>query len=75
MAKESENAADRSLDALERKTKLLASYPQIGRARPDIGEGVRSAISGAYLILYRLHEDRMEVVRYVHMRRRLEGLK
>ncbi|MBI5011546.1 MAG: type II toxin-antitoxin system RelE/ParE family toxin, partial [Methylocystis sp.] len=49
-------------------------HPQIGRERPDIGKGVRSAISGAYLILYQLLEDRVEVVRYVHMRRRLEGL-
>ncbi|MFO1103584.1 MAG: type II toxin-antitoxin system RelE/ParE family toxin [Methylocystis sp.] len=74
IARDNQNAADRTLDALERKTRLLGSYPQIGRTRPDIGEGVRSAVSGAYLILYRLHGNHMEVVRYVHMRRRLEGL-
>jgi toxin ParE1/3/4 len=74
IARENETAADRTLDSLERKTRLLGPYPQIGRQRPDIGEGVRSAISGAYLILYRLREDHVEVVRYVHMRRRLEGL-
>ncbi|AZG76460.1 type II toxin-antitoxin system RelE/ParE family toxin [Methylocystis rosea] len=74
IANENETAADWTLDALERKTRLLGLHPQIGRERPDIGKGVRSAISGAYLILYRLLEDRVEVVRYVHMRRRLEGL-
>ena len=74
IAKENETAADRTLDALERKTRLLGLHPHIGRERSDIGKGVRSAISGAYLILYQLLEDRVEVVRYVHMRRRLEGL-
>ncbi|NUJ80562.1 type II toxin-antitoxin system RelE/ParE family toxin [Methylocystis sp. FS] len=74
IAKENETAADRTLDALERKTRLLGLHPHIGRERPDIGKSVRSAISGAYLILYQLLEDRLEVVRYVHMRRRLEGL-
>ena len=49
IAKENETAADLTLDALERKTRLLGLHPQIGRERPDIGKGVRSAISGAYL--------------------------
>ncbi|MBG0798224.1 type II toxin-antitoxin system RelE/ParE family toxin [Methylocystis sp. L43] len=74
IAKENETAADRTLDALERKTRLLGLHPHIGREQPDIGKGVRSAISGAYLILYQLLGDRVEVVRYVHIRRRLEGL-
>jgi toxin ParE1/3/4 len=74
IAKDNENAADRTLDALERKTRLLGLYPQIGRRRPDVGDDVRSAISGCFLILYRLREDQVEIVRYVLVRRQLEGL-
>ncbi len=69
IALDDERAADRVLDELERKTALLASNPNIGRERFDIAAGVRSLVSGSYLILYRIFADKVEVVRYVHMRR------
>ena len=72
IAKDDPRAADRTLDELERRTMLLARYPEIGRERPDIAEGVRYLASGNYLILYRLASDCVEVVRYVHGRRNLK---
>ncbi len=69
-----EGAADRMLAALERKTLLLEHHPKIGRERKDIADGVRSTVCEPYLILYHILSDRVEVVRYVHMRRRLEGI-
>jgi toxin ParE1/3/4 len=74
IATDDERAAARILDALERKTSLLGSNPNIGRRRADIAEGVRGTVSGSYLILYRVFADHVEVVRYIHMRRRLKGL-
>jgi len=74
IALDDERAADRVLDVLERKTKLLANNPNIGRERFDIAAGVRSLVSGSYLILYRILGDEVEVVRYVHVRRQLKGL-
>jgi toxin ParE1/3/4 len=67
-------AADRVLDELERRTMLLARYPEIGRERPDIAPGLRYLASGSYLILYRLAEECVEIVRYVHGRRDLKEL-
>ena len=69
-----QHAADRVLDGLEKKTMLLVTHPFAGRNRSEIAEGARSLVSGSYLILYRLREDRVEIVRYIHMKRRLEGL-
>ncbi len=71
IARDDPRAADRVLDALERRTMLLARHPEIGRERPDIALGVRYLASGNYLILYRIGEDRVEIVRYVHGRRDL----
>jgi toxin ParE1/3/4 len=71
---DNERAADRVLDVLERKTRLLANNPNIGRERFDIAAGVRSVVSGSYLILYRILGDEVEVVRYVHVWRQLKGL-
>jgi toxin ParE1/3/4 len=69
-----EAAADRMLAKLERKTRLLEHHPRMGRERKDIAEGARSTVCEPYLILYQILSDRIEVVRYVHMRRRLEGI-
>ena len=74
IALDDERAADRVLDALERKTTLLARNPNIGRERFDIAAGVRSVVSGSYLILYRILGDEVEVDRYVHVWRQLKGL-
>ncbi len=71
IARDDPHAADRVLDALERRTMLLARHPEIGRERPDIAPGVHYLVSGNYLILYRIGEDRVEIVRYVHGRRDL----
>lgn len=51
---------------------MLARNPNIGRERLDIAAGVRSLISGSYLILYRILTGEVEVVRYVHVRRQLK---
>jgi len=67
-------AADRLLDALESKSTALAENPYLGMARSDIADGVRHFPVGNYLILYRIVDDGVEIVRYVHGRRRLREL-
>jgi len=49
IAKDDPKAADRVLDELERKTKLLSWYPEIGRKRSDIAPDLRYLPSGSYL--------------------------
>jgi toxin ParE1/3/4 len=43
----------------------------MGRARDDIASGVRHFPVGRYLIFYRVLDDGVEVVRYLHGMRRL----
>ena len=74
IARDSPHAADRLLDILDTKSLALVRNPFIGMARNDIAEGVRHFPVGNYLILYRVNDDGVEVVRYVHGRRRLLGL-
>lgn len=52
----------------------LAKTPYLGMARNDIAKGVRHFPVRNYLILYRVHDDGVEVVRYVHGKRRLHDL-
>jgi toxin ParE1/3/4 len=69
IAAHNDAAADRILDELDARTQMLASFPHMGRPRPDLGSGVRSLSEGNYLILYRIGRDLIEVLRDVHARR------
>ena len=67
-------AADRVIDRLEAATDLLADNPRMGPARPDIAAELRYFPVQRWLILYRVTDDAVEVVRYVHGARDLGGV-
>lgn len=66
IATDSPLAADRFLDAIAARILQLATFPESGPQRPDIGAEVRALTIGNYLVLYRLAEQRVEIVRVVH---------
>ncbi len=55
-ARENPAAADRLLDRLDEKSRLLAGNPRLGAARDDIAKGLRYLPAGRYLILYNTNE-------------------
>ena len=67
-------AALRVVDAIEEKCRALAAMPGMGRARDDLAPGLRSSLSGKYLIFFRPGEDGIRVVRVVHGSRDLPSL-
>jgi toxin ParE1/3/4 len=74
IARDNMRAADRLLDRIARKCDLLAEYPELGPARSDIAPGLRMLVVRDYLVLYRIADDGVEIVRVVHGARRLEAL-
>jgi len=74
IARDNPTAADRLLDLLDDKSRMLALNPKLGAARDDIAKGVRHFPIGNYLILYRDIGDGVEIVRYVHGMRLLRNL-
>jgi len=67
-------AADRLLDLLEEKYKLLADNPHMALARPDIAKELPYHPVGNYLLLYRIISGGIELVRVVHGARDLQTL-
>ena len=67
-------AADRLIDEIDAKLRLLAEAPNLGRARDDIAPNVRHFPVGNYLIFYTPGPDASSVVRILHGARSLEGL-
>lgn len=74
ISQDSPNAAERLLDDIEATCLLLAKHPQLGVARPEIGNECRIFPVGRYLILYRITPNGIEVVRVSHGARRLDAL-
>jgi toxin ParE1/3/4 len=67
-------AALRFVERLEQASRLLRDHPHIGVAHDEIAAGVRIFPIGNDLILFRALEDGVEIVRYAHGARRLQGL-
>lgn len=67
-------AADRFVEHLVAAARSLGDFPERGRQRREVGEGVRSFPVGRYLILYWITPRQVEVVRFVHGARDLRGL-
>ena len=61
-------AADRLIDDIIDRFDLLAEQPEMGRARPEFGPGVRSFTVENYIIYYR-HKDDVLIARILHGRR------
>lgn len=57
IAHDSIDAADRFIDQIHEKCRLLAETPGMGRKRSELVEGVRSFPLGNYLIFYHTQDD------------------
>lgn len=73
IAIENPAAADRVLDAIQRRWQQLSLYPYSGVAREDIAPGVRCLVAGRYLTLYRVAADGILIIRVLHGRRKIDA--
>jgi toxin ParE1/3/4 len=73
IAADSPTAAARWIDRLEGECQKLAGMPGMGRRREELGRDLRSFVAGRYLIFYRDHPDRLEIVRVLHGARDIES--
>jgi toxin ParE1/3/4 len=77
VAKESGSieVSNRLTDILTDRFFVLAGFPYIGRSRDeDLGLGIRSSAVGEYVIVYRVENNDVLILRVVHGRRDLESL-
>lgn len=65
--------ADRWIDNLDEKLKLIATQPLIGRARGELAAGMRSFPFGRYIIFYAPVDGGIDVVRVLHSARDVDA--
>lgn len=54
------------LAEIEEVARKIAIAPDAYRSRSDIADGLRMAVKGRYLILFRAKADRVEIARILH---------
>jgi toxin ParE1/3/4 len=74
IADSSETAADRMLDEINQKLRLLSDFPHMGRERTEIDLGVRSFTVKNYVIFYAAMDDGIEVIRVIRGARDIENI-
>lgn len=67
-------AADNVLDKISKTCDTLADYPKLGHSKDELAHDLRYFPSGKYIILYKLHDDCIIVVRIIHGARYLPEL-
>ena len=74
IAEENLTAADDALDVIQATASLLGTQPEMGRARPELADGVRSLPTRTpYIIFYLSDEDGLLVVRVLHHARDIDA--
>ncbi|MBI2929415.1 MAG: type II toxin-antitoxin system RelE/ParE family toxin [Verrucomicrobia bacterium] len=66
--------ADTLMARIDEMYELLAKHPLMGRARPQLGEGLRSFPVGQYLVFYLPETDGIAVMRVLYGGRDLPAL-
>ena len=74
IAEENPVAADESLDSIQATASLLGTQPEMGRARPELADGLRSFPTRTpYIIFYVPDGDDLLVVRVLHHARDIDA--
>ena len=63
IARDNVEAALRFVQLLEKRCKDIVDMPGMGRRREDLSPGLRSVIEGKYIILYRLKDQDIYIMR------------
>ena len=74
IAEENPVAADESLDSIQATVSLLGTQPEMGRARPELADVLRSFPTRTpYIIFYVPDGDDLMVVRVLHHARDIDA--
>ncbi len=74
IADDNEARADAFVDLIDQKIQALARQPNMGRARDELAEGLRSFPVGRHVIFYRVVPAGIEIVRILHGSRDLNAI-
>ena len=66
--------ADKQLHEIDRACFALGGWPEYGKARDDVREGLRSVSVSRYVVFYRVTKNAIEIVRVLDERRDVDEI-
>jgi toxin ParE1/3/4 len=70
----SSESATRLINSITERFSLIANYPNIGRPCDDLRSGLRSFPLGDYIIIYRLRDEDVLILRVLRGSRDIQAL-
>lgn len=74
IAEDSSERADKFIEMLDAKFELLATHPEMGKARPELLAGIRSFPINSYVVFYRPIKDGVQILRVLNGARDIEAI-
>ena len=65
IAQDKPDAALAWVEKIEEKCLLIAANPEVGEAKPQLGDGVRASVVDRYVIFHRQANARIEILRVI----------
>lgn len=69
------NQAVKYVSDFEELFNKLVQNPEIGRARPEIKQGLRSVVKESHVVFYRIMNNHIRIVRVLHVKKDLRSFK
>lgn len=66
IAQDSPARAQRAVWRLRERCRILEDWPLVGRARPELGDDLRSLVEWPYVVVYRVDSGVVEIVAFLH---------
>jgi toxin ParE1/3/4 len=67
-------SSDQFLSGITKAISKLTRFPHLGHQRDDLSPGIRNLIYKKYLILYRVNDKSLEILRVIQGSQNLENL-
>ncbi|SRR6266404_4187398 len=74
IASENKRAAARIIREIKASFKTLLEFPEMGRRRDELRQGLRSFPIKKYVVFYFVTEDRVKIVRVLHGSRDIDTI-
>jgi toxin ParE1/3/4 len=67
----STGAAEKLARNIDQRCRVLSANPLMGRAREELGSGIRSLVVDKYLLFYRIRDDSIRILRILYGSRKV----
>jgi toxin ParE1/3/4 len=74
LAQDNFDAADALMDRVAAIARKLAEWPELGQARPELAQDLRSFPADTHMVYYRVRADSVEIARVLHGRRDVDAI-